>query len=360
MLTADRCLSDALASVAEVAARLSQRLGAPPAVAEALAQGNARWDGPLSSSLPSREGLLATGRLVHLVHLVHVAQTYARVGGAEAADAIVRQRSGTEFDPALARLWLEYSHELLGQLEVDSLWDHVLDVEPGPPREVGPVHLDEVSRALADCVDLLRHTRADTPREWRAWPRMWARELGLDAEEVDTDRRAALVHDLGQPCRRMQSTIATAGWGVRRVGVLAGSLGHRALLVACAWWKTTVSLGGLTSSGRSRLRPQTRDRRPVVTPRARRWWPPGPAAACWRGGEALRRPLGPHRARAVRARGPARRLRVLPVASGAQGPLPAGGGRSPDAEPEWWDDAARASCTRATGRRFCSRPPAGR
>ena len=284
MLTADRCLSDALASVAEVAARLSQRLGAPPAVAEALAQGNARWDGRLFSSLPSREGLSATGRLVHLVHLVHVAQTYARVGGAEAADAVVRQRSGTEFDPALARLWLEYSHELLGQLEVDSLWDHVLDVEPGPPREVGPVHLEEVSRALADCVDLASpYTRGHSPRMARL-AEDGARELGLDAEEVDTDRRAALVHDLGQPCRRMQSTIR------RRPAGVCGALGcwRVALVIEPSLWPVRGGRPQFRSEGSPlqavpayALRPGTTSL--VVTPRARRWWPPGPAAACWRG-----------------------------------------------------------------------------
>ena len=88
------------ANVAEVAARLSQRLGVSPRVTESLRHAYGRWDGQLFPSLPSGEGLSAPARLVHLVH---VAQIYHQIGGVDAADDVVRQRSGTEFDPDLAR-----------------------------------------------------------------------------------------------------------------------------------------------------------------------------------------------------------------------------------------------------------------
>ena len=137
LATAGRDLPEAFASVAEVAARLSDRLGASPGVTESLSHAYGRWDGKVFPSLPSGEGLSATARLVHLVH---VAQIYHQVGGVEVADAVVRQRSGTEFDPELARLWLQNSHDLLRRVSVDSVWDQVLGrrARPAPRRGAIP------------------------------------------------------------------------------------------------------------------------------------------------------------------------------------------------------------------------------
>ena len=133
LATAGRDLPAAFASIAEVAARLSNRLGAGPGVTEGLNHAYGRWDGRIFPSLPSGEEL---SRPARLVHLVHVAQIHHQFGGVEVADAVVRQRSGTEFDPEFARLWLQNSHDLLPRLAGDSVWDHVLDAEPEPHRRV--------------------------------------------------------------------------------------------------------------------------------------------------------------------------------------------------------------------------------
>jgi HD-GYP domain-containing protein (c-di-GMP phosphodiesterase class II)/DNA-binding CsgD family transcriptional regulator len=194
LATAGRDLPEAFASVAEVASRLSDRLGAGPGVTESLSDAYGRWDGKVFPTLPSGEGLSATGRLVHLVH---VAQIYYLAGGVEAADAVVRQRSGTEFDPELARLWLHNSHDLLRTVSADSVWDQVLGAEPNPHRGVGPSHLDEVSAALADFVDLASpFTRGHSTRVARLAEGA-ALNAGLGADDTATVRRAAYVHDLG-------------------------------------------------------------------------------------------------------------------------------------------------------------------
>jgi HD-GYP domain-containing protein (c-di-GMP phosphodiesterase class II)/DNA-binding CsgD family transcriptional regulator len=192
--TAPRDLPSAFAGMAEVASRLSHRLGASPRVTESLCHTYGRWDGKVFSSLPNGEGL---SPLARLVHLVHVAQIHHQLGGVEAADAVVRQRSGTEFDPELSRLWLENSHELLRALPMDSVWDQALTAEPEPYRHVGPSHLDKVSGALADFVDLTSpFTHGHSTRVSRL-AETAALNAGLDADEAATVRRAALVHDLG-------------------------------------------------------------------------------------------------------------------------------------------------------------------
>jgi HD-GYP domain-containing protein (c-di-GMP phosphodiesterase class II)/DNA-binding CsgD family transcriptional regulator len=115
----------------------------------------------------------------------------------DAADEVVRQRSGSEFDPELARLWLQNSRDLLGTLPPDSVWDRALAAEPEPHRQVSAAHLDEVSGALADFVDLASpFTRGHSTRVARL-AESAALHAGLDAVEAATVRRAGQVHDLG-------------------------------------------------------------------------------------------------------------------------------------------------------------------
>lgn len=194
LATAGRDLPEALANTAEVAARLSQRLGASPRVTESLRHAYGRWDGQVFPSLPAGEELSATGRLVHLVH---VAQIYYQMGGAEAANEVVRRRSGAEFDPELASLWLENSHELLRHVPPDSVWDQALHTEPEPHRRVGPAHLDDMSSALADFVDLASPFTSGHSAGVARLAESAALNAGLDPDEAATIRRAGQVHDLG-------------------------------------------------------------------------------------------------------------------------------------------------------------------
>src|SRR5438270_26199 len=132
---------EVFANVAEVAVRLSARLGASPRVTDALRHTYARWDGRVFPGLPEGDDQSTIARLVHLVHC---ALTYHQVGGIAAADATVRERSGGEFDPEFARLWLENSNDLLVQAGRESVWDEALAEEPEPHVSVLPAHLDEV------------------------------------------------------------------------------------------------------------------------------------------------------------------------------------------------------------------------
>jgi HD-GYP domain-containing protein (c-di-GMP phosphodiesterase class II) len=194
MIGAGEATPVALASIADVAVRLSARLGASPPVSAALGHAYARWDGKVFFDQPNRDELSGIARLVHLVH---VAQAYHQVGGIAAADATVQDRSGGEFDPELARLWLENSRDVLDGVGRESVWEDALAAEPEPHRRVAPAHLDEVSRALADFVDLKSpYTRGHSPQLARLVA-VAAGELGLPEAEITTLRRAAQVHDLG-------------------------------------------------------------------------------------------------------------------------------------------------------------------
>jgi DNA-binding CsgD family transcriptional regulator len=193
-MNSGKSIPEAFANVAEVAVRLSERLGATAEVSSSLSCAYARWDGKFFAGLPSGEALPAISRLVHLVH---VAQTYHHVGGTDAADAVVRGRSGSEFDPELAALWLSNSHDILGSVTGPSVWEEALSAEPEPHRLVANSHLDEVGRALADFVDLKStYTHGHSARLARLVEDAGA-AAGLDAAEINVMRRAAQVHDLG-------------------------------------------------------------------------------------------------------------------------------------------------------------------
>jgi hypothetical protein len=117
------------------------------------------------------------------VHLVQVAQTYHQVGGIAAADATVRDRSGGEFDPEFARLWLETA-TTCSTAGPESVWEEALEAEPEPHLWVSPSHLDEVGRAFADFVDLKSpYTRGHSPQVARLAEDA-AAELGLSQAEI--------------------------------------------------------------------------------------------------------------------------------------------------------------------------------
>jgi HD-GYP domain-containing protein (c-di-GMP phosphodiesterase class II) len=195
LLTAPKDLIvEAYAAICEVGARLGERLGAGPRVTEALQHAYARWDGAVFFLLPRGEGIPLLARLVHLVH---VAQTFHRLGGQAAADDVVRARRGTEFDPGLSDLWLAQSAELLRPLGAESIWEAALAAEPEPQRLVPRSHIDSVTAALADFVDLkAAHTVGHSTRVAELAAAV-AVALGLAEGERADIRRAAQVHDLG-------------------------------------------------------------------------------------------------------------------------------------------------------------------
>jgi response regulator RpfG family c-di-GMP phosphodiesterase/DNA-binding CsgD family transcriptional regulator len=184
----------AFASICEVAARLAERLGAGERVTAALDHAFARWDGRIFFALPNGDSISQLARLVHLVHVAHV---YQQAGGLEAANAVVRDRAGTEFDPDLAQTWLENSAEILAVLEGGSIWEKALAAEPEPVRLVPPSHVDRVTEAFADFTDLKSaYTRGHSARVAELVVAAGA-EIGLERPALTQLRRAGQVHDLG-------------------------------------------------------------------------------------------------------------------------------------------------------------------
>ena len=174
---------------------LSASLGMTDDVRKSIEQTFERWDGRGSPHGARGEEIRMTARLVNLADVVEV---YHRAGGPEAARAVARERSGTQFDPELVELFCEHADHLLRDLDAITTWDAVIDAEPGLAAPLGDEALDGALEAIADFTDVkspytLGHSRgvADLAGDG-------ACTMGLSTADATDTRRAALLHDLGR------------------------------------------------------------------------------------------------------------------------------------------------------------------
>lgn len=178
-----------------VAGELARRLGLGETVREALLQVFERWDG---KGDPGRLVGEAISRPVRLVQLADIVEVFHRAGGLEAAVAVARERSGTQFDPAVVECFCAEASELLAPLAAATSWDAVIQAEPGLGRALSNEELDAALEAIADFTDLKSPYTLGHSREVADLAADAARILGLPEDDVRLVRRAGLVHDLGR------------------------------------------------------------------------------------------------------------------------------------------------------------------
>jgi HD-GYP domain-containing protein (c-di-GMP phosphodiesterase class II) len=179
----------AAASACEVSSALARRLGLPAAVQAGLEQVYERWDGRGPGGVGS-EALCLAARVSHVVDVVEIAD---RAGGVAAARELVRRRTGSHFDPAIAAVFDRCAGELLAGLDDVDMVRAALDAEPTPQPRCPRGELEQLARAIADFADLkspwtLGHSPAVAKLAAGA-----ARE-----EDRATLLLAGLLHDLGR------------------------------------------------------------------------------------------------------------------------------------------------------------------
>jgi HD-GYP domain-containing protein (c-di-GMP phosphodiesterase class II) len=121
-----------------------------------------------------------------------------RTGGGDAAVALARARSGKQFDPDLAAVFVAAAGDVLDGLERASTWRDVIAAEPALTRGLTDDELDRALGAIADFVDLkspymLGHAPGVAQLVTGA-----CEALGFDAATAAVCRRAALAHGLGR------------------------------------------------------------------------------------------------------------------------------------------------------------------
>jgi len=178
-------------------ASIALQLGFPAATADAIRSLDEHWCGRGYALGLAHEDIPLLARIANLAQTV---EAFHDRGGVAAAHRVVRERSGRWFDPALARIVLDWSKD-------DPWWallrgdvaGAVVAAEPSDRViEVDDEGLDGVARAFADIID------AKTPFTFRHstrvadMARLVAVKCGLDAGEQRRIYRAGLLHDVGK------------------------------------------------------------------------------------------------------------------------------------------------------------------
>jgi len=188
----------ALAALAEnhylATDQLAAKLGLGEQVRASLKQSYERWDGRGAYGL-SGDQIAMSSRLINLADVVEV---FRRTGGIDAALAVARERSGTQFDPDLVDTFCQRAPLIFGDLDRAASWDLVIDSEPALATVVSDLELDDALSAIGEFTELkspwlMGHARAVAELAADA-----ARFSGLPQADVSSLRRAAFVHDIGR------------------------------------------------------------------------------------------------------------------------------------------------------------------
>ena len=184
-----------IARHAMMARRLAEELELSALACDALGSAYEQWDGKgWPGTLAGAEVPIAA-RIAQLAEYVEVAH---RVQGVDGARAVARRRAGTQFDPELANRLDAEAEAILGDLDRVGTWTAVIDAEPALTVLLSDAQFDAALLAIANYVDLkspytLGHSRAVADLAATAGAR-----FGLDECDVQTLRRAGLVHGFGR------------------------------------------------------------------------------------------------------------------------------------------------------------------
>jgi HD-GYP domain-containing protein (c-di-GMP phosphodiesterase class II) len=179
----------------EVAQSLADDLGCTVRVREALGYSFERWDG---KGVPRKKKGDAIPLAMRLVQVADDAQAFHRVGGVDAAVAMLAARAGKALDPTLAATARAGAAELLAGADVSSVWDAAIAAEPGVPDYVDETAIDPALQAMGAFADLKSSYTRGHSMGVAELATGAAERLGLTPEAVADVRRAAYVHDVGR------------------------------------------------------------------------------------------------------------------------------------------------------------------
>ncbi len=178
----------------ERGASVIRAIGLGEAAARAILDVDEHWDGGGYPAGIAADEISLAGRVLCLAQ---TAEVFWRQGGVTAACGIARKRRGSWFDPALvdALLALEHDDRFWRSLDMPA----VERLEP-PDRVLvaDDACLDRVAEAFASVVDAKSSYTAHHSAAVAEIAVALATKLGLGSEACATQRRAALLHDVGK------------------------------------------------------------------------------------------------------------------------------------------------------------------
>jgi HD-GYP domain-containing protein (c-di-GMP phosphodiesterase class II) len=183
----------AMASHCEVAQLLAQSMGFNDRVQRQLSQAYEMWNGSGVLHLKGEQ----IDPVVRLITFAEDMQLFHGLGGVAMADEVARRRAGKAYDPRLCEVLCSGAASFLEPLESGASWQQVLDVEPEPRLVLAEREIDETLCAVADFCDLKSPFTVTHSRSVASLAEAAARHNHLAPREIETLRRAALVHEVG-------------------------------------------------------------------------------------------------------------------------------------------------------------------
>lgn len=181
----------------EVAVHLARWCNFGASIQRGLWQLFERWDGSgLPYGLRHNEIMLP----VRIVQLAQDAESFFRVGGVVEVRRRLEERAGHGYDPELSQLFHAHAEILFERLEVSSLRQAVLRVEPGSAKRTSEGQCERVLEVMADFVDMASPYTVGNSRGVARLVSHAAQKAGVNEEAVTRVRRAGLVRDLGRVC----------------------------------------------------------------------------------------------------------------------------------------------------------------
>ena len=181
----------------ERGAEIAVRLGLSQATAAAIRSLDEHWNGGGYGSHLKGQAIPLLARIINVSQTMEV---FATERGPAAAVEVIQERSGTWFDPEIARAVksLEQEEPLWQLLRAPDVRERVMQMEPGISVPAAPERVDNICQAFAEVVD------AKSPYTYRhsvgvadAAVKI-TQALDLAPSTVTLVRRAALLHDIGK------------------------------------------------------------------------------------------------------------------------------------------------------------------
>ncbi|MEY2417345.1 MAG: hypothetical protein QOG90_25 [Actinomycetota bacterium] len=194
MMTNGRAMIEMMAAHCSAAGELATRLGLSDDVSAGVQQAYARWDG---KGVPSDIEGDALSLAARISHIAEACEVYSRSLGVDDAVAMVKARSGSQFDPSLTATALPHADALLTGIDEDTV-DEILDADPVSRGTLTDDQLDAALEAIGDFCDLRCPYFAGHSAGTAALVTTACESLNVPAAEVRVARRAAHVHDVGR------------------------------------------------------------------------------------------------------------------------------------------------------------------
>ncbi|MGH8959905.1 MAG: HD domain-containing phosphohydrolase [Jatrophihabitantaceae bacterium] len=194
MSTGGRAVVEQMAAHCSVAGALADRLGLGAEVRAGIEQAYARWDGRgVPDTLSGAELSLAA----RISHVAEACEVFQRTVGVDAAVQVVGARSGTHFDPEIAKAATTDSASLFDGISENTVEELVV-AEPVERVNLTDDELDSALEAIGDFCDLRCSFFAGHAQGTAALVATAAELLRMPPDDARLAYRAALVHDVGR------------------------------------------------------------------------------------------------------------------------------------------------------------------